>query len=78
MPIDVVLTMAFLAFLGIAACWFLDGVEKRRQERWTPMRQYHAEEREGFWTQMQKDMADDDARDKEERRRRSKATKRSA
>jgi hypothetical protein len=74
MPIDVVLVMSGLAFVGIGVCWFLEGVEKRRQERWTPMQQYRAEARDGFWDQMAKDLADDD----QEHRRTVKRTKRSA
>lgn len=32
MPLDVVLTMGGLVFAGIAMCWFLEGVEKQRQQ----------------------------------------------
>lgn len=33
MPLDVVLTMGGLAFLGIGLCWFLESTEARRNAR---------------------------------------------
>lgn len=33
MPIDVVLVMGGLAFVGIALSWFFDGTEARKQAR---------------------------------------------
>lgn len=33
MPVDVVLVMGGLAFLGIGLCWFLESAEARRNAR---------------------------------------------